>query len=244
MNSINAFANEAGAELLKAFRAPEFIIPTLAMPVAFYSLFAIVLPNSGNAASTLLATFGVFAVMGPAIFGFGAGVATERDRGWLQIKRASPAPGWVYVAAKQFATMFFALLALVLMYGFAGFLGGVALPKMTWLTLMGVHLASAVPFVFIGLTFGFMFSANAAIAISNIVFLMLSALGGLWIPIFVFPKLMQEFAQFLPSFHLAEIALSVVTGPSPQIPVTNVITVLIMTVILAGMAMVAWARQR
>ena len=244
MSSINAFFNEAGAELLKAFRAPEFIVPTLAMPVAFYTLFAVVLPGGANAAATQLATFGVFAVMGPAIFGFGAGVASERERGWLQIKRASPAPGWVYVAAKLFATLFFALIALAIMYCVAGFAAGVAFPPAIWAALLGVHILAAVPFVFIGLTFGFLFKANAAVALSNIVFLALAALGGLWIPIFVFPRIMQELAKFLPSFHLAEIALSVIKGPVPIIPMENLLSVSIMTGILGIIAMGAWARQR
>ncbi|MEL7200058.1 MAG: ABC transporter permease [Pseudomonadota bacterium] len=245
MRTLNILMSEAGAELLKNFRAPEFIIPTLAMPAAFYTLFAVILPNGGGtAAAKILATFGVFAVMGPAIFGFGAGVASEREQGWLQIKRASPAPATTYVAAKLIATLFFSLLALTLMYLVARYFGGVRLDRVTWATLLGVHLAAAAPFVFIGLTFGFLFKANAAVAFSNIVFLLLSALGGLWIPIAIFPNVMQGFARYLPSYHLAEIALSVVNGPAPVIPRDHLIISAIMTAILAGIALVAWVRQR
>jgi len=77
MNRWNAFVTEAGAEIYKALRAPEFLLPTLLMPVAFFSLFAIVLPGSSDNTGYLLATFGVFAVMGPAVFGFGVAVANR-----------------------------------------------------------------------------------------------------------------------------------------------------------------------
>jgi len=59
--SLNAFFNECGAEILKAVRAPEYILPTLVLPVAFYALFAFAIPNSGvDSARYLLATYGVF----------------------------------------------------------------------------------------------------------------------------------------------------------------------------------------
>ena len=72
---MSIFANEAGAEVLKAVRAPEFILPTLLMPCAFYTIFGVVLSSSSDNAAYLLATYGVFAVMAPSIFGFGVGVA-------------------------------------------------------------------------------------------------------------------------------------------------------------------------
>ncbi len=95
----NPYAAEIGAECLKLLRAPEFIAPTLILPVVFYTMFAVILPGSNQNAPYLLATFGVFAVMGPALFGFGAGVAQERERGWLKLKRAVPAPAFAYIAA-------------------------------------------------------------------------------------------------------------------------------------------------
>lgn len=238
-----AWMNEAGAEVLKALRAPEFVLPTLLMPVAFFSLFAVVLPGSNQNAAYLLATFGVFAVMGPAIFGFGVAVANERERGWLDIKRASPASGSLYIVSKLFATVFFASLALAMIYVVAVFVAGVALPAQTWLGLYGVHLCGAVPFALIGLALGFAMNANGAIAVSNVVFLALSALGGLWIPVMVFPKVMQTFASWLPSFHLAEVALALSVGGDRPLG-RHVLIVVVMTVVLASVALFAWRRQR
>ncbi len=240
---MNAFLSEAGAEVLKALRAPEFLLPTMLMPVAFYSLFALVLPGSKDSAGYLLATFGVFAVMGPAVFGFGVAVANERERGWLDIKRASPASGRSYIGAKLASTLIFGALSLVLIYAIAGFIGDVAMPRSTWLTMLAVHLAGAIPFALIGLTLGFLFNANGAIAISNIVFLALSALGGLWIPVMLFPAAMQTFAKMLPSYHLSELALAV-SGARGERPVMLHIAVIAgMTVLFAASALWAWRRQ-
>ncbi len=242
-NSIEILFAETGAELRKTFRSPEFVIPTLALPTCFYLLFGIML-SRGGAAETLLATYGVFAVMGPAIFGFGAGVATERERGWLDIKRVSPAPAWSYIGAKLLATVVFAVFALLPIYVAAATLGGVALERSAWLGLLVTHLLAVFPFSLLGLALGFRFGANAAVAMSNLCFLSLAVLGGLWFPITLFPSVMQNVALGLPSFHLAEVALSFTGVAANTGTADNIAMICIMTTVLAGLAGLAWQGQR
>ncbi len=242
--SIDAFLNEAGAEVLKSERAPEFLLPTLIMPVAFYTLFAVVLPGGSEQAAYLLATFGVFTVMGPAIFGFGVAVAAEREKGWLDLKRVAPAPAGSYIGAKLVATLIFAGIALAMLYAIAGFVAGVELPRTTWLALLGVHLLAAIPFALLGMTLGFLMNSNGAIAVSNIVFLALSALGGLWIPIFVFPEIMQTIAKALPSYHLGVLALGVSGAPGEHDTLGSLAAISAMTLGLAVLTVFAWSRQK
>lgn len=242
--SANPYAAEIGAELKKLVRAPEFIAPTLILPVVFYTLFAVILPGSNQNAGYLLATFGVFAVMGPALFGFGAGVAAERERGWLKLKRAVPAPAFSYIAAKTSATLLMALVSLALVYAVAGLAADVALEPAVWASLLAVHALAALPFVFAGLTLGFLLGTNAAVAVANLIFLALSILGGLWIPIIVFPDVMQSIAWALPSFHIAEIALAA-SGAAGERPVLlHVAMAAAMTAGLALTSAFAWLRQR
>ncbi|MDO6713115.1 MULTISPECIES: ABC transporter permease [Aliiglaciecola] len=241
---IHSFNLETGAELLKAFRAPDFILPTLGMPVAFYSLFAIMLPGSSNNPDYLLATYGVFAVMAPAIFGFGISVANERDKGWLDLKLAAPSQGFSYIGAKVFSTLLFSSISLAIMYMVAGFAAGVALPQNTWALLLITHITATFPFILIGLIIGFVCNANASIAISNIIFLAFAALGGLWIPIMMFPQSMQTFAQFLPTYHLSEIALYVLGAPGERNVFYHIIVVTFMSLVLLITTVWAWSKQR
>lgn len=236
---------ETGAEILKVMRAPEYIVPTLFMPVAFYSVFGIIISMGGsNNAAYLLATYGVFAVMGPSIFGFGIAVATERELGWLDLKRAAPVPAWSYLLAKILTTLVFATLALCLLYVAAGFFGGVVLPRATWATLLAVHVSATLPFILIGLTIGLLLKSNGAVAVANLLFLSLAVLGGLWIPIMVFPQAMQTGANFLPTFHMAEIALYVAGAPGERNLLTHVLAVTVMTVVMIGVTALAWRRQK
>ncbi len=244
MNISKSLLVECSAELLKIIRAPEYIVPTMVFPVAFYTFFGVVMPQGGGASLYLLATYGVFAVMGPAVFGFGVAVANERDRGWLDLKRASPAPGSSYILAKIVVTLLVVAVAIVLVYAVAGFVAGVELQRTTWLKLFAVHVLSTIPFILIGLTIGFSLSTNAAVAIANLVFMGLAILGGLWIPITMYPSAMQTMAQILPSFHLAEIALSVSGAAGNHTFGNHLIVMVVITAVLAILTLVAWSRQR
>ncbi|MFK8053785.1 MAG: ABC transporter permease [Woeseiaceae bacterium] len=236
---------ETGAELRQSFRAPEFLLPTLALPSIFYLLFGITLTSGGSDVATyLLATYGVFAVMGPALFGFGAGVASEREKGWLNIKRTSPAPAASFIGAKLFATLVFASLALIPIYIAAGFLGDVALPRAGWFLLLGSHLLAVIPFSLLGLAIGFRFSSGASIAVANIFFLGLAVLGGLWFPLRMFPDFLQKLAMGLPSFHLAEVSLGIVNAPGDRSSVFHLIAIIVISLVLLGIAIFSWSRQR
>lgn len=204
------YARESWAEIVKSARLPQFIIPTIALPPAFYALFAFAMgQGSAEVATRSLATFGVFAVMGPALFGFGANIAAERESGQLELKRLSPMPAGAQIAAKVAATTVFCMVSFAMLYAL-GVASGVELGAGQWAMLVTVHTLAIIPFALIGLGIGYRLGQKGAVALANIVFLALAVLGGLWMPIAVLPQAMQTFAWALPSYHLGEIALMAV----------------------------------
>lgn len=237
------YLREIRAELTRMRRMPEFAIPTLALPVMFYSLFGVALarPGSGSA-GYLLATYGVFAALGPSLFGFGAGVAQERENGVLALKQISPLPSSAYLAAKLANAFTFTTLVLLMLYAIAGFAGGVALPRTTWLTLFAIHLGSVVPFGLLGLGIGLSLRAGGAMAVTNLLFLLLAVFGGLWMPVSMFPAWMQQMSVFLPSSHLAALALEAAGRPAPGSLATHVLAVLGFVAVFGAVAVRGWRR--
>ena len=242
MTATAILAREWGAEIKKSARQPAFALPTVLMPVIFYTLFGITLAKGDQAASYLLATFGVFAALGPSVFGFGVGIATEREQGLLALKAVSPMPGFVYPVSKLLMTFVFVALVLAMIYAVGVFAGGVSLSPSTWAAMISVHLTAVVPFSLIGIALGYLMSSQAAIAVANIVFFLLAILGGLWMPIFTFPAFMQTLAWALPSFHLAQLALIAQGMVQPEHLWIHIGAVAGWTVALAGL--VAWAVRR
>src|SRR5690606_17159159 len=159
---------EARCELLRMWREPAFCVPVLGFPAMFYLLFAVVL-NRGNpaAADYLLATYGVFGVIGAALFGFGATIAVDRDRGYLRLRRVLPAAPGAMLLARMAMAMLFAALISVLLATLSAALAGVRLAPSQWLALALVDVAGVLPFAAVGVWVGAMMCGNGAPALRS-----------------------------------------------------------------------------
>ncbi|WP_260597577.1 ABC transporter permease [Sphingomonas endolithica] len=240
---VGVFARESIAELKKNLRLPQFALPTIITPAVFYALFAIGLAKgSADAAAYSLATFGVFAATGPALFGFGAGVAIERENGLIELKRVSPLPGGAYLTAKLVSAGAMAAIALLLIYALA-LIGGVRLNAGQWSALVLIHLGSVIPYALIGFAVGMRLSAKGAIAAANALYLGFSILGGLWMPITVLPGWIQHAAWITPSFHLGQLALGTIAMPVSGSIGAHLAALGMITLVAAWSAASGWRRS-
>lgn len=236
---IGILAREVNAEFKAMWREPGFVLPTLLFPSMFYVFFGLVftMSRSMHMPSWLLATFGVFGIMAPALFGFGVGIAIEKGEGWLRLKRAAPVSPLVPLFARATMSMLFAFTVFVVLASLGALFGDVRMPRTDWVLLAVTLTAGALPFCAMGLAAGLWLSARAAPAVVNIVFLPLAFLSGLWIPIIAFPAWLQQFAVFLPPYHLAAVALDVV-GAQPATDILHHIAALaaytIVFLVIAG----------
>ena len=57
---------------------------------------------------------------------------------------------------------------------------------------------------------------GTAFAVFNLVFLLMAMLSGLWLPIYMFPEVMQDIALALPAYHHAQLALKVIAMDAGQ----------------------------
>ncbi len=214
------YALETKYELLKQLRLPAYSLPTIAFPALFYTLFTVTYGDHQiggvRAAAYMLATYGVFGVIGAALFGFGVGVAIERGQGWLLLKRASPMPAGAYFAAKCAMSLAFGAIIVTLLSVLAATLAGLRLPVGEWLGLALVQISGAIPFCSLGLAFGTWCSPNSAPAVVNLVYLPMSLASGLWMPLPILPAFLRHLAPWMPPYHLAQLALKVVGGDAGQ----------------------------
>jgi len=232
------YALEARNEFVRMLRAPSFVLPTLVFPPMFYLLFAVLFGNrSGFHASVyLLATYGVFGAMSPGLFGFGVSVAMDRERGWLVYKRALPMPTGAYLVAKLAMAMLFATIIFALLAVLAATLGGVRLPTDAWMTLFVVDVVGVLPFCAIGLYVGSLVSGTGAPAIANLIYLPMSFLSGLWMPLAALPPFVSKIAVLWPAFHLGRLALGAVgEAPGEQV-LPHVLTLAAVTIVFFALA--------
>jgi ABC-2 type transport system permease protein len=219
------YALEAKHEFLRLLRAPSFAVPTLLFPAMFYFLFAVLFTSGRgdfHANVYLLATCGVFGVMAPGLFGFGVSVALDRERGWLTLKRAQPMPPGAYLASKLAMAMLFSIVIFTLLAALGTTLGGVRLPPESWAMLLVVEVLGVLPFCAIGLFVGTLVNAQAAPAVINLVYLPMSFLSGLWMPLAVLPAAVRGIAPLWPAYHLGQLALGAVGQPNDGAPFAHV----------------------
>ena len=229
---------EARAQFLAMARTPGFTIPTLVFPLMFYVFFGVVMGFSPAAPTFLLATYGVFGLMGPSLFGFGVGLATERDSGALLLKQTTPMPVGAYLLARVGTALLFGMAVVLGLFLLGAYAADVALYRWQWFALAGVVLSSAFPFCALGLAIGAWVKAQSAVAIVNLVFLPMAFLSGLWMPIGLLPSFAQNMAAAFPAYHLSQLALKVVAldeGGSATVHVLMV-GVFTMTFLIVGAA--------
>jgi ABC-2 type transport system permease protein len=243
-NLVRCYFIEARHEFLRLLRTPMFCIPTLVFPASFYLMFALALGRGATAGGAeqslvLLASYGVFGVMAPGLFGFGVSVAVDRDRGWLRLRQALPMPPGSYLVAKLAMAMLFAAIIAAILATIAITLTGVRLPLSAWALLFAVEVFGVLPFGAIGLWIGSLINAQAAPAVVNLVYLPMAFLSGLWLPLSMLPAILRDMAPIWPAWHLAQLAQGAIGNASTGSPLVHVAVLAAVT-----LGFLALARRR
>jgi ABC-2 type transport system permease protein len=242
--TLNIYYLESKFEWLKSIRNPAFAFPAVLFPALFYIFFGVLMnQHDPQAATYLLCTYGTFGIIGPALFSFGAGLAVERGQGWLDIKDASPMPASAQIVSRLLVSMAFSVMVLISLGLVAFFFTDVSLSLAQVLTLSTILVMGGLPFCLLGLTLGLLLKAESAPAVVNLVYLPMSFLSGLWIPITLLPNFLQSFAEFLPPYHLSQLALKVV-GLDSGGPVGKHLAILtLFSIVFFGLAIMTFNKK-
>lgn len=244
---VKLFVRETVFELLKLTRMRTFAFFTLLFPVLFYLMFGVRLAGTrvagADMSAYMLATMGAMGVVTGALFGTGMGIAIERGQGWFLLKRTTPMPPVVYVAGKIVATMAFSTVVVAVLAACGLFLGHVHLPIWRWALLFAALTLGTAPFAAVGAALGFLAGPNSAPGVINAVNLPAAFAGGLWMPIETLPPLVGHIAPWLPEYHLARLALDMVTRIPGVEAIWHVLVLLIWTLAGALGAVIAYRRD-
>lgn len=208
---VGAYTTETRYEFMRMLRSPAFALPIVAVPLAAYLLFGVVIASDAIAkdpfvADYLFSGFSVMAISGAALFGVGCTLALERDGGLMRLKRAQPAPTGAWLVAKMLVALAFALLAYLPLLAAAVALGKLTMNTIELANMSVMLLAGVFPFAALGLLIGALVSGSAAPAYTNLIYLPMLWLSGMFFPL---PKILHAQTVLWPAFHLNQVALSV-----------------------------------
>jgi ABC-2 type transport system permease protein len=227
-------------ELLLTVRRGESLLVTLAIPVGILVFFSKV-----DAANTTLDDPVAFlvpgvlalAVMSTAMVSLGIATGYERRYGVLKRLGSTPLSRSGLIAAKTLNVLLIevAQAAVIVLVGLAlGWDGSARVVPAVVLLLIGT-----IAFAGIGMLMAGTLRAEANLALSNGLFLVLLFLGGMAYPLDRLPGGLEAFARVLPAAALAESVRDVIAGA--PFPLGSVL-VLIAWAVIAPLAAVRWFR--
>lgn len=222
------FLMQTKMETIRTFRNPYYVFWSLFMPIVFYFVFTKVFnPDTANQSlyeAHFLMSMTSFSVMGSAIMTLGIRLVEERKHGWTLFLRVTPLSSQAYFLAKMISQSVIHVFSILLIFIIGGVVNSVSLSFSEWL-LAGIWiLIGSLPFLALGTLVGTMKKVDTASGVSNLIYLSLAITGGMWMPLDIMPKFIQNVALWLPSYNYGDGAWQIIRGSSPDI--MNVIILL------------------
>jgi ABC-2 type transport system permease protein len=198
-------------EIRRLLRNRRVLIFSMLMPAILLLVFGGL--NKGqdlagvSATAYLMVSLGIFGSMSTAI-GSGGSIAVERGIGWNRQLRLTPLRPSRYVAIKVMLSLLMALPPLLVVYVVGAVALDVRLPAGTWaLVALGSWLG-ALPFAALGVVVGYVAKPDSVQQVSGLLYMLLAAFGGLWVPVETMPRLMRDIAELTPAYWVGQVARS------------------------------------
>lgn len=230
---------ELGLTLRILFRQPGFWVPTVLFPAMLYAFFGANMAGAGRMGAYAMASFAVYAVVGVGFYQFGVTVAQDRENPFTIWQRTLPGHAAMPWVARILASLLFVMIAVALVLVAAWQIAGITLTADAYARLAGACALAAVVATLMGTALGSLASSRAAVPLSNLIFLPLAYLGGLWVPPVALPSGINALSVGTPTRAMGEIAWAAMDGR--ELPARYLL-------VLAGWALLAggvtWLAQR
>jgi ABC-2 type transport system permease protein len=242
--TLHAYLIEAKYAFISILRIPILPITMMALPVLLYMLLAVTVVgqlagDNPNVAVSFFSGFLIFAIIGPGLFGFGVGLAIERQNGILNLKRAQPMPPGSCLVAKIITAMVCTGFTMCLLILAAMNFGYLHLTMGQIVNVVLISMFGVLPFCAIGFFIGTLVSGTAAIGVVNLIFFPMLYLSGIFFPL---PKILMPWARIWPTYYMNQIVWNVL-GVESQIDVRLCILILVgITVLFIYLAARRFAR--
>jgi ABC-2 type transport system permease protein len=199
-------------EARRAYRNRRFLFFTLVMPLGLFLIYVQLYGDSGelngtSATDYLMVSMACFGALSAAM-STGTRIAIERQAGWNRQLRLTPLRPVGYLLAKGTVAMLVALPAIALVYAAGAAVTDGAVSVTTWAVSAFTVWLAVVPFAVLGLLIGYVASPDSSQAIFSAVFMTMSLLGGIFIPVEVMPDTLADIAKVMPSYWLGVLGRS------------------------------------
>lgn len=219
-------------ELTLTKRQAAYFLLSVGMPTAFYLFFSGFVTDQApqNFARDYMMSMTAFSMMSTALFSLPTILHTDKVNNWQKVLRHSPVSMVEYYVSKFLSIVLDYLVSIVVVFSVGHFVRHVEMPVLDWLVAAVLLIIGSAAFVAIGLTLTLLPSMQLSSVVGNILYLGLAVLGGLWMPLSMFPDWMQSIGKCLPTYQLMELIKDFLNDGSFNLGATAYL--LVFTVIL------------
>lgn len=198
-----------GRDSLRQLRNLRAVVFTVAVPLIMLIAFGGSYGGSGQVdASTHLPWIVVTTIQVAAYGGMMAAlsqafqIVTERSIGWNRQLRITPLSGTGYLLSKVVAALALALFSILIIIVTSLVLFHPDLAAGSWVLAGLAVWCGVIPFALLGIVIGQFAKPEFAQPLFMVVFMGMAILGGLWIPLQIFPAWVADVAKAVPSYWL------------------------------------------
>ncbi|MFU0789469.1 ABC transporter permease [Cerasibacillus sp. JNUCC 74] len=219
---MDKFMYQCSAEIKRAIRNPYYVFWSLFVPVCFYFIFTKVFTFNESTedqalwAAHYLMSMATFSVMGSSLMTLGIRMVQDKQQGFTKFLKVMPLPESVYLISQMLGQSVIHIFSIAVIFLAGVLIHDVSLRAVEWVSSgLWVLLGSAV-FLALGTLVGTMKKVETASGVSNILYLGMALLGGMWMPLNVMPSFLQDVAKWLPSYHYANGPWEIIRGNWPE----------------------------
>lgn len=231
-------------EILRLLRNKRVLIFSVLMPaillLIFGGLYKQDMLNGVSATAYLMVSMALFGSMSAAI-GSGGSIAVERGIGWNRQLRLTGLDPRAYILTKVILSLIMALPPLLITFVVGIVTLDVRLPVQTWLLITAGAWLGTLPFAALGLVVGYLARPDSVQQLSGLLYMLLAAFGGIWVPVEQMPSLMHTIAEWTPAYWVGQLARSPLFHTGMSLRAVEMI--LAWTVVFGGIALVRFRRD-
>jgi ABC-2 type transport system permease protein len=204
---MNVLAKQSITETKLWLRRRETVFFSLLLPVMFLAFFGALYgshkQNGIPYISYLVPGYAVFATMAVSLGTVCVNLANERQLHILKRLGGTPLPRWMMIVSKVIAGALLVAAVVTILVLVGTLVYGAHLRGNPFSAILVLAIGVAA-FAVMGIVLGGTIQAESAVAVANLVYLALSFMGGIFVPLNQFPKGLQNAATLLPSERLAD----------------------------------------
>ena len=181
------------------------------MPVAFFLFFSGMYQFDSEeikirAVKQMLISMTAFSSISFGLFSLPFSFIEDKTSNWALRLRHTPVPIGYYYLARFIRMIVNMMVAIMMVFAVGAGIRGISMNISEWFGAFWLLVVGSACFLAIGFVLTLITSTEVLSVASNVLYLGLAMLGGMWIPVDLFPEWMQQIAKLTPTYHLVNLA--------------------------------------